>query len=168
VSVEIHRAEAGRPQLGFAVVTASDTRTEADDRSGATVRKLVEAVGHHVLSAVIVADEPERLRDAVLAALAVEEVDVVVVTGGTGFAARDRTVEAVTPLFEKSVEGFGEIFRRLSFDEIGSAAMLTRATAGIRGGRAIFLLPGAPAAVRLALDRLILPEAAHLLAQARR
>jgi molybdenum cofactor biosynthesis protein B len=168
VSVEAHRAEAGRPLLGFAVITASDTRTPADDRSGATVRKLVEGVGHHVLAATIVTEELGTLQDAVLAALEVAGVDVVVVTGGTGFSARDRTVEAVAPLFEKSIEGFGEIFRRLSFDEIGSAAMLTRAAAGLRGGRAIFLLPGSPAAVRLALDRLILPEAAHLVAQARR
>jgi molybdenum cofactor biosynthesis protein B len=168
VSVERHREAAGRPALGFAVITASDTRTAADDRSGPLVRERAESAGHRVASAAIVPDQDDRLAAAVLAALGEDDVDVVVVTGGTGFAPRDRTVEAIVPLFERVVEGFGELFRRLSFDEIGAAAMLSRATAGTRQGRAIFLLPGSPAAVRLALDRLILPEVAHLLAQARR
>jgi molybdenum cofactor biosynthesis protein B len=168
VSVERHRVEAGRPVLGFAVITASDTRTPADDRSGALIRERLAAAGHRVSSYLIVADEGDRLEAAVLAALGEDAVDVVLITGGTGFAPRDRTVEAISPLFDKMVEGFGEIFRRLSFDEIGAAAMLSRATAGLRQGRAIFLLPGSPEAVRLALERLILPEAAHLLSQARR
>ena len=96
------------------------------------------------------------------------EIDVVLVTGGTGLAPRDVTIEAVEPLFDKGIPGFGELFRMLSFAEIGAAAMLSRATAGLASGRAIFLLPGSPAALELALSRLVLPEIAHLLAQARR
>lgn len=167
-TVDQHRAWAGAPNLGFALVTASDSRSPAEDRSGALARELVAAAGHRVAAAVLVADEAADLRAAVEAALARSEVDVVVVTGGTGLAPRDVTVEALTPLFEKTIVGFGELFRRLSYDEIGAAAMLSRAAAGIVGTRALFLLPGSPAAVRLALEALILPEVAHLLAQARR
>lgn len=119
-------------------------------------------------AAEVVPDEAAPLRRAVEAALARAEVDVVVVTGGTGLAPRDVTVEAVSPRFDKAIDGFGEIFRRLSYDEIGAAAMLSGATAGLVGRKAVFLLPGSPAAVRLALRSLILPEIAHLLAQARR
>ena len=121
-----------------------------------------------MVEARLVADEAEALRAAVEAALAQSAVDVVVVTGGTGLAPRDVTLEAVSPLFDKTIDGFGELFRRLSYDEIGPAAMLSRAAAGITRGRALFLLPGSPAAVRLAMEKLILPELAHLLAQARR
>ena len=166
--VDEHRRSAGGPDLGFALVTASDSRVAADDRSGALARELVEAAGHRVAAAEVVPDEAAPLRRAVEAALARAEVDVVVVTGGTGLAPRDVTVEAVSPLFDKTIDGFGEIFRRLSYDEIGAAAMLSRATAGLVGRKAVFLLPGSPAAVRLALRSLILPEIAHLLAQARR
>lgn len=166
--VDEHRRSAGGPDLGFALVTASDSRVAADDRSGALARELVEAAGHRVAAAEVVPDEAAPLRRAVEAALARAEVDVVVATGGTGLAPRDVTVEAVSPRFDKAIDGFGEIFRRLSYDEIGAAAMLSRATAGLVGRKAVFLLPGSPAAVRLALRSLILPEIAHLLAQARR
>ena len=105
---------------------------------------------------------------AVDRALAAAGCDVVLVSGGTGVAPRDVTLEAVAPLFDKELPGFGELFRSLSFAEIGAAAMLSRAAAGVARGRAIFLLPGSPAALDLALGRLILPEAAHLLSQARR
>ena len=167
-TVDQHRTWAGEPSLGFALVTASDSRTPARDRSGALARELVEAAGHRVANAELVADEPVVLRATVESALARREVDVVLVTGGTGLAPRDVTVESLTPLFEKPIDGFGEIFRRLSFDEIGPAAMLSRAGAGIVGAKALFLVPGSPAAVRLALEALILPEIAHLLSQARR
>jgi len=168
VTVDEHRAQAGRPVFGVAVVTATDSRTPEKDVSGALVRDLATAAGHRVVETVLVADDAALLRAAVAEALAAKAVDVVVVTGGTGLAPRDVTIEAVTPLFDKSVDGFGELFRRLSYDEIGPAAMLSRATAGLVGGKAVFLLPGSPAAVRLALDELLLPELAHLLGQARR
>ncbi len=163
-----HRREAGERRFGFALITASDSRTHADDRSGAVARERLERAGHRVESSRLVPDEAARLAAAVETALAALGVDVVLVTGGTGFAPRDVTVEAIEPLFERTIVGFGELFRRLSFDEIGAAAMLSRATAGLVGRKAVFLLPGSPAAVELALDRLILPEIAHLLAQARR
>lgn len=168
MSVGQHRDLAGAPSFGFAVITASDSRKAGDDLSGALVRERAAAAGHGVAESRLVADEAGALRAAVGAALALPAVDVVVVTGGTGLAPRDVTIEAVAPLFEKSIDGFGELFRRLSWDEIGPAAMLSRAAAGVAAGKAIFLLPGSPAAVRLALDELILPELAHLLAQARR
>ncbi len=168
MSVDEHRAQGGEPRLGFAIVTASDSRKRPQDRSGALACERLLNAGHRVASVVLVPDDVARLREAVLAALGEKKVDVVVVTGGTGLAPRDVTVEAVAPLFEKTIAGFGELFRRLSYDEIGAAAMLSRATAGLARTKAIFLLPGSPAAVELALDKLILPEIAHLLAQARR
>ena len=129
---------------------------------------LVAGAGHRVVSRGLVRDDIGEIRAEVMAALALPEVDAVLVTGGTGLAPRDLTVEAVTPLFDREIPGFGELFRMLSFAEIGAAAMLSRAAAGLVSGRAIFLLPGSPAAVELALSRLVLPEIAHLLAQARR
>lgn len=113
-------------------------------------------------------DDVSLIRTAVERALGLSEVDVIVTTGGTGFSPRDVTVEAVSPFFDRPIEGFGELFRHLSFEEVGAAAILSRATAGLVGTRAVFLLPGSPKAVALALDRLILPEVGHLLGQARR
>ncbi len=163
-----HRAEAGKPSLGFALITVSDSRSERTDKGGALLASSVGEAGHRVVSRGLVRDDIGEIRGEVRAALASAEVDVVLVTGGTGLAPRDVTIEAVTPLFEREVPGFGELFRMLSFAEIGAAAMLSRAAAGLVSGRAIFLLPGSPAALELALSRLILPEVAHLLAQARR
>lgn len=168
MSVDEHREAAKGSVLEFALVTVSDTRTEKTDEGGDVLRNLVEQAGHRVASREIVRDEAEAIRAAVAVALALPAVDAVLVTGGTGFSPRDVTLEAVSPLFEREIVGFGELFRMLSFAEIGAAAMLSRATAGLASGRAIFLLPGSPAALDLALTRLVLPELAHLLAQARR
>ena len=168
---EEHRDKAPRQVgeiLGYALITASDSRTPEDDESGRARAERVEAAGHRVVERLIVRDEAAPLRSAVQALLADPSVDVVVVSGGTGVSPRDVTVEAVAPLFDRALPGFGEIFRTLSYEEIGAAAMLSRATAGVAEGRAVFLLPGSPKAVALALDQLILPEAAHLVAQARR
>ena len=163
----VHRR--GAPlRLGFGVVTVSDSRTEADDGGGAAVRRLAEGAGHRVVAGVIVGDEVEAVRGAVGGMLGEAGVDVVVLTGGTGVSPRDVTPEAVGPLVERRLEGFGELFRQLSFAEIGAAAMLSRAGAGVAAGRAVFWLPGSPAAVELAMRELILPEAGHLIAQARR
>lgn len=165
--VEAHRGYSpGR--LGFGVVTVSDSRTAADDTGGGTVRRMVEEAGHRVVVGRIVRDEVEAVRAAVGELLADAAVDVVVLTGGTGFSPRDVTPEAVRPLVEREVEGFGELFRWLSHAEIGAAAMLSRAGAGVVGGRAVFWLPGSPKAVELAMRELILPEAGHLIGQARR
>ena len=163
-----HRSEAGSPCLGMALVTVSDSRTERTDKGGELLATLVAGSGHRVVSRGLVRGDLGAIRAEVRAALTQAEVDVVLVTGGTGLSPRDVTVEAVAPLFEKEIPGFGELFRMLSFAEIGAAAMLSRATAGLVSGRAIFLLPGSPAALELALSRLVLPEIAHLLAQARR
>jgi molybdenum cofactor biosynthesis protein B len=167
MSAEEHR-RAAPATLGFAVVTASDSRTEREDTSGDTVRRLAAAAGHHVEMSALVQDDVAAIRRALGQILATPGIDVVVVTGGTGFAPRDLTVEAATPLFERVVEGFGELFRMLSFRQVGTAAMLSRAAAGIVLGRVVFLLPGSPKAVSLAMEELILPEAGHLIAQARK
>ena len=162
-----HRDQAPET-LGFALLTVSDTRTEADDESGRRARAAVEAAGHHIAEALVVRDETAAIRQALGAMLARADVDVVVVTGGTGIAPRDVTIEAVEPLLDRTLPGFGELFRMLSYRDIGAAAMLSRATAGVAEGRAVFALPGSPAAVDLALAELVLPEAAHVVAQARR
>jgi len=170
MSVEQHR-RASPHVLGFAVITISDTRTPGDDVSGRTLSEMAREAGHRVEEAVLVPDEVAAIRGAVEQALAREGVDVIVLTGGTGFSPRDVTLEAVGPLLERPIEGFGELFRMLSYQQVGSAAMLSRAAAGLVGShayQAIFLLPGSPKAVSLAMEKLILPEAGHLLGQARK
>jgi molybdenum cofactor biosynthesis protein B len=163
---EQHRREAPRALAVF-VVTASDTRGEAEDESGAFLREAARAGGHEVRGYRIVRDEPEAIR-AALAEAAAAGADAIVVNGGTGIAARDRTYEAVAGLLEKRIEGFGELFRMLSYAEIGSAAMLSRAVAGVWGGRAVFSVPGSKAAVRLAWEKLIGPEVGHVVRELRK
>ncbi len=164
---EEHRAHAPRV-LGFAALTVSDSRTPETDGGGRSIRDLVERAGHRFVEARIVRDEIEAIRAAARELLSLPEVDVLVLTGGTGVAPRDVTLEAVAPLLERPLEGFGELFRMLSYKEVGAAAMLSRATAGVTNGKALFALPGSPKAVTLALNELILPEAGHLISQARR
>lgn len=142
------------------MLTASDTRTPEDDASGSLIRELIEAAGHRVTYYEIVPDVCERLARAVTGHL--PEFDALIVTGGSGIAPRDCTVEAIRPLFDKELPGFGELFRMLSYQEIGSPAFLSRASAGIRGGKLIVLLPGATAGCRLAMEKLILPEIGHI------
>ncbi|HEX4961124.1 MAG TPA: molybdenum cofactor synthesis domain-containing protein [Thermoanaerobaculia bacterium] len=167
MSAEQHRRLAPAV-LGFAVLTVSDSRGPEDDVGGRTIREMAEAYGHRIEDSTLVRDEVSAIRAAVRAMLARPGVDVVVATGGTGFSPRDLTLEAVAPLFDRPVEGFGELFRMLSYEQVGAAAMLSRAAAGLIGDRAVFLLPGSPKAVKLAMEKLILPEAAHLISQARR
>ncbi|HEX6900029.1 MAG TPA: MogA/MoaB family molybdenum cofactor biosynthesis protein [Thermoanaerobaculia bacterium] len=167
VGAEQHR-QAAPVVLGFAVVTVSDSRRPDDDTSGRAIRDLAAAAGHRVHDSTLVRDDVAAIRAAVRQMLELPGVDVVVTTGGTGFSPRDVTLEAVGPMLERPVEGFGELFRMLSWQQVGAAAMLSRATAGLVGTRAVFLLPGSPKAVTLAMEALILPEAAHLLGQARR
>ncbi|WP_242345948.1 MogA/MoaB family molybdenum cofactor biosynthesis protein [Anaeromyxobacter terrae] len=163
---EEHRLEAPRT-LRIFVVTASDTRGEAEDESGAFLKTAVAAAGHALAGYRIVKDEPAQIR-AALEEAARAGADAVVVNGGTGIAARDRTYEAVAGLLEKRLDGFGELFRMLSYAEIGSAAMLSRAVAGVWGGRAVFSVPGSRAAVRLAWEKLIGPEVGHVLREIRK
>lgn len=142
------------------VVTISDTRSEADDTSGRRIQALLRERGHRIGLYRIVPDEPRRIIDA-LAAMP-PTTDIVICSGGTGLARRDTTYEAIARLLEKEITGFGELFRMLSYEQIGAAAMLTRATAGVVGSRVVFALPGSTAAVELAMTKLILPELGHL------
>jgi len=151
-----------------AIVTVSDSRDAASDRGGPLLAELVERGEHRVVDRRLVRDDEFALRATVRELLGDPDVDAVLVTGGTGIASRDVTIEAIRPLFDKELPGFGELFRSLSWESIGAAAMLSRATAGVADGRAIFLLPGSPAALELAMEQLILPELRHLLHQARR
>ena len=148
------------------VITVSDTRTLETDKGGALVAERLAEAGHAVVDRKIVPDEPDAIRQVLAAALTSEEVRAVILTGGTGVAPRDRTPATVVPLLEREIPGFGELFRMLSYEEIGSAALLSRAVAGLSGGRVVFVLPGSSGAVRLALDKLILPELGHLAAEA--
>lgn len=159
-----HRARAPA-SVRFAILTVSDSRSPETDRGGDTARDRLERAGHRVLRRVLVTDDAERIRVAVGEALEDAEVEALLLTGGTGVAPRDVTVEAVADLLEKRLEGFGEIFRSLSFLEIGPSAFLSRALAGTARGRAVFVLPGSPAAVSLAIDRIVAPEVGHLVAE---
>jgi len=154
--------------LAFGILTVSDTRQSDDDVSGRLMRELVSQSGHHVFAAAIVPDEPPTVREQVLGWALDPACDVILSSGGTGLSARDRTVEAVSELFDIRIDGFGELFRLLSFEDVGSRAMLSRATAGVVQSTPVFLLPGSPAAVTLALTRLVLPEIAHVVGELRR
>ncbi len=161
-----HRAEA-RLTLSAAIVTASDTRTRDTDASGAVLADGLEAAGITVVDRRIAHDDVQALVHAIRAGIA-SGADAVIVTGGTGISPRDVTPEALEALGAKELPGFGELFRGLSFIDIGPAAMLSRATAGIVGRTVVFALPGSPGACRLALTRLIVPELPHLVAQLRK
>lgn len=165
VSVIDHRKTAVTG-VRCSVLTISDTRTEETDASGRAIAELLEAAGHRVEKRAIVRDEPRDVRQRVEAQLGA--VDAIITTGGTGITSRDSTYEALERLIEKRLDGFGELFRALSYPEIGSAAMLTRATAGVARRTAIFMLPGSEHAVRLAMTKLIVPELGHVVRELRR
>lgn len=148
-----------------AIVTVSDTRTEATDTSGAAIRERLLAAGHEVVHYAIVPDEPERIRAVIAEIRAGARARAVIVNGGTGISRRDRTYEAVAGLLDKILDGFGELFRFLSYQDIGSAAMLSRAIAGLSGELVIFSVPGSSGAVKLALDKLIVPELGHVVGE---
>lgn len=145
------------------VLTISDTRTEHNDTSGQTIAALLEANGHRVAGRGIVRDDPAAIRETLLGQLSQSAAHVIITTGGTGITSRDSTYEVVMDLIDKRLDGFGELFRVLSYHEIGAAAMLSRACAGTAGGKIILSLPGSENAVRLAMTKLILPELGHLL-----
>ncbi len=156
------RAQAERPgAIPCAVLTVSDTRTPETDSSGAAIRAALMQAGHDVVRYSLVRDEPDEIV-ALVRSFADQGCKLVITNGGTGIARRDSTVDALEALLEKRLPGFGELFRMLSFAEIGPAAMLSRATAGVYHGTLIFCLPGSTAAVSLALDRLIVPQIDHL------
>jgi molybdenum cofactor biosynthesis protein B len=166
MGVHEHRAR-GPAQITVSLVTVSDTRTPETDTSGRRMRELFEAAGHVVAELTIVRDEPALVRERVEGQLARTAVDAVITSGGTGIAPRDTTYEALVGLIDKRIDGFGELFRMLSFREIGSAAMLSRAVAGVARGRILACLPGSTAAVELGLRELLLPELPHMVHLAR-
>jgi molybdenum cofactor biosynthesis protein B len=159
-----HKAHAPR-QAGCVVITCSDTRTPESDTSGYRIMHMLKDAGHAVLSYQLVKDEPSKIKSAIKKAVKNKKVQAIIVNGGTGIAKRDSTFEAIEDLLEKKLDGFGEVFRALTYQEIGSPAIMTRATAGTYKGRIIFSTPGSENAVRLAMEKLILPELGHILQQ---
>lgn len=151
--------------VGCGVLTVSDTRTPASDRSGQLIQTQLQGAGHTVLAYGVLRDEPQAIRARVLAWSADPAIAVILLNGGTGIAPRDTTYDAIAALLEKTLPGFGELFRALSYAEIGSRAMASRAIAGTHGGTLIFSLPGSSHGVKLALEALILPELSHLVRQ---
>jgi molybdenum cofactor biosynthesis protein B len=166
-SVNEHKAQAPH-SVGCFVMTISDTRTDDTDTGGRAIVDLLRAAGHTVAGRTIVKDDPELVRGTIERQLANPQVQVIITTGGTGITSRDNTYEVVDGLLQKKLDGFGELFRMLSYEQIGSAAIMSRATAGLVAGRIIVSLPGSEAAVRLAMDRLLIPELGHLAQQAAR
>ena len=160
-----HHADA--EELGVAVVTVSTSRSLDDDPSGDAIEELVEGDGHEVVAHDLVADDLDGIQRAMLALTGREDVDIVVTTGGTGVTPDDVTVEAVEPLFDKGLPGFGELFRIRSYEEVGTRALGSRATAGVSEGVPVFCLPGSENAVRTAIEELVLAEAPHLVGLAR-
>jgi molybdenum cofactor biosynthesis protein B len=160
-----HR-RAAPARVPTAVVTVSDTRSLESDTAGARVVELLEQGGHPVVGRSIVGDEPGEIAAALRELVARDDVRAVIFTGGTGVAPRDVTPDTVAPLLDRVIPGFGELFRLLSYQEIGSAALLSRALAGLASGRVVFVLPGSRGAVALAMERLLLPELAHLAGEA--
>ena len=162
-----HRAES--PQsIRCAVVTVSDSRTLATDRGGLLIGELLAAAGHQVLAREIIPDEPDTMRALLTRFGKRADMDAILMTGGTGIGSRDRTFETVSGLLDKILPGYGELFRMLSFEQVGAAAMLSRAVGGLMGNKIVLTMPGSPAAVRLAMEKLIVPELGHLVREARR
>jgi molybdopterin adenylyltransferase len=168
MSVTEHKKEAPNV-VRCKVITISDTRTKDTDKSGKLMIDLLTEAGHEVVDYVIVKDEKEAIRAAVLHGCKRTDIDVVLTNGGTGIAKRDVTIETVKEIIEKEIVGFGELFRMLSYTEdIGSAAILSRAIAGVANDTAIFSTPGSSGAVRLAMTKLILPELGHVVREIRK
>jgi molybdenum cofactor biosynthesis protein B len=166
-SVSEHRADAPKA-LNLAVMTVSDTRTMETDTSGALIVALAEAAGHRILERVIVPDEPERMTPLLRDFASRHELHAILITGGTGISPRDQTYETVNALLTKPLPGYGELFRMLSYAEIGPACILSRAVGGLMGEAVVLVMPGSRAAVELAMSKIILPELPHLVREARR
>jgi molybdenum cofactor biosynthesis protein B len=162
-----HKATAPR-SIGCWVLTVSDTKTPDTDTSGQLIRKLVTDAGHQVVGSSIVRDEPKDVQRVIREACANDAVRAVLVTGGTGITARDSTYEAIEAMLDKRLPGFGELFRMLSYQEIGSAAMMSRAQLGVHAHRIVVSMPGSPNACRLALEKLVIPELSHLIREVSR
>lgn len=166
-SVERHR-EAAPEKVQVAVLTISDTRTPETDTGGDAIQELMQKAGHEIVSRGIVKDDSPQIRTTLVDLLARPNVDAVITTGGTGIASRDNTYEVVERMIEKKLDGFGEIFRMLSYEEVGSAAILSRSIAGSVGTKLIASLPGSRNAVRLAIEKLLVPELNHIVFELRK
>jgi molybdenum cofactor biosynthesis protein B len=169
LSESVHRHRDAAPEkVRVAALTISDTRTPETDTGGDTIEELVRGAGHEVVERDIVKDEAASIRMKLVELLARSDVDAVITTGGTGISARDTTYEVVDRLLEKRLDGFGEIFRMLSYEEIGAAAFLSRAVAGAVGTKFLVCLPGSRNAVRLAVEKLLVPEISHVVYELRK
>jgi molybdopterin adenylyltransferase len=161
MSAPEHRATAPSSVRCYAL-TISDSRTAETDTSGRAIAELLTGAGHQLVGHAIVRDEPTAVRRVLYEQIGGGDAQVIITTGGTGITSRDSTYEAISALLDKRLDGFGELFRMISYEQVGAAAMLSRACAGTARGRAIFALPGSEAAVRLAMTKLILPELGHI------
>ena len=157
--------DSAQRMVNCAVITVSDTRSPQTDRSGETIKQLLVEAGHSVLAYRIIPDEPTLIRDYLQEVAQRADIEAIIFNGGTGIAPRDTTYDAIEGLLEKTLPGFGEIFRALSYQEIGSRAIASRAVAGIYQGKLLFSIPGSTGAVKLALSQIIIPELIHLIAQ---
>ena len=164
MSVEEHKAKVKRGIRCF-VLTVSDTRDESTDTSGQLIKSLLDQENHEVTGYRVVKDEPVEIEQQLCGTLSEDKVEAIIVNGGTGIAPRDGTYEVVSRLLEKRLDGFGEIFRYLSYLDIGSAAIMSRAAAGSARGKVLISLPGSSGAVKLAMEKLILPEIRHMVSQ---
>jgi molybdenum cofactor biosynthesis protein B len=169
LSESVHKHRESAPEhVRVAVLTISDTRTPETDTGGDTIEELMRGAGHEIVERNIVKDEASGIRTKLVDLLARSDVDAVITTGGTGISARDTTYEVVDRMLEKKLDGFGEIFRMLSYEEIGAAAVLSRAVAGTVGNKFVACLPGSRNAVRLAVEKLLVPEIAHVVFELRK
>jgi molybdenum cofactor biosynthesis protein B len=166
---ELHKSRAPK-SIGIYIITCSTSRfrkleenQEPGDQSGDTIEKLILAAGHRIEGRKLISDSTAVIARTTRAALRADRVDAVIITGGTGLSPRDVTPESIIPLIDRQIPGFGELFRRISFDTIGAPALLSRAFAGMSKGKAIFCLPGSPDAVQTAMEKLILPELGHII-----
>jgi len=167
VGYQEHKQKA--PQsVGCAVLTISDSRTEQDDESGRLIRQRLSENGHRVMFYSILKNDAEAIRKKIDELLRQEELQVIITSGGTGVSHRDITVDTIYPILEKKLDGFGELFRFLTYQEIGTGSIMSRAIAGVAGGKVILCLPGSPEAANLAMDKIILPEIGHLVMEATR
>ena len=163
-----HQKQSGPQSLNCGVITISDTRTEDNDEGGSFIADSLISAGHQIKKKLIIKDESEEIKTLMKELIGSDEFNLIVTTGGTGIASRDNTIQTLKPLLEKTLEGFGELFRSLSYEEIGARAMLSNATAGVSGSTLIFCLPGSVNAVKLGMEKLILPELGHLIWEATR
>jgi len=166
VAVHEHKERAAQ-SLGIMVLTVSDTRDETTDQSGRLIKEMLAKAGHRTVGYRIVKDEPREIEDLLRQTLRRKDIEVIILNGGTGIAPRDGTYEVVDRLLQKRLDGFGEIFRYLSYQDIGSAAIMSRACAGIVGDKVMISLPGSKGAVQLAMGQLVLPEIGHMVSQLR-